>query len=398
MDGIAVDGPEGSRLFTLQDPEDPYRILAERMNEGVATLSAAKGVVLYGNRRLGEMVGVPAERLLGIPLVSILHEKGKASFPGLMRKAQVTDVRAESCLRHRDGALIPVQLSLSRLGLKETGASICLVATDLSERTRTEAALRRGRERQLRLKDELLSHVSHELRSPMACIHQFATILLDGLSGPLTEEQREVLGIILKSANQLRKMIDDLLETARIEAGKVKLEWERVVVQDAAHEAIEMLRSTASEKAICLKQERREDPLLVHADPHRVRQILLNLIGNALRFTPEGGRVEVKYRVEPGDAGYAVVTVHDNGCGMSEAVQARVFERLYQEGRPKDHGHGGLGLGLAICKELVLLHTGKIWVESRPGRGSAFSFTLPMYGAGKKAAAGARSGTTHAGG
>lgn len=377
VDALAVGGPQGSRIFTLQNPEEPYRILAERMSEGVATLSA-EGTILFCNQRLAKMTGLPAERMLGAPFVSKLCEEDRASFPGLVQLALQHNVRSEGHLLQEDESVLPVQLSLSRILLQESGEGICLVATDLSERVRAEEELRLSRERQLRLKDELLSHVSHELRTPLACIHQFTTILLDGISGELSADQSGVLEIILKSANQLRTMIDDLLETARIEAGKVKVARSCVVLQDAVREAMQMLRGTAAEKGIDLEREGHSE-LLVYADPRRVLQILLNLIGNALKFTPAGGHVEVKYGVAPGEPGYALVTVEDDGCGISEPMQARVFERLYQEGGAIDQGHEGLGLGLAICKELVSSHKGKIWVESQPGKGSTFSFTLPIY-------------------
>lgn len=378
VDALAVGGPEGSRIFRLQNPEEPYHILAERMNEGVATLSA-EGTILFCNRRLAEMTGLPAELLLRKPFVSRLCEEERQGFPGLVELALRKDVRSEAHLLRDDRTVLPVQLSLSRILLEKSGQGICLVATDLSERARAEEELRLSKERQLRLKDELLSHVSHELRSPLASIHQFTTILLDGLAGPLGRDQKEILEIIFKSANQLRTMIDDLLETARIEAGKVKLVCSCVVLADAVREAIEMVRTTAAEKTIELHYRGVGEPLLVYADRHRVLQILLNLIGNALKFTPAGGLVQVEYGVAPGETSYAVVTVKDNGCGISEPVQARVFERLYQAECSIDQGQEGLGLGLAICKELVSSHKGKIWVESQPGKGSAFSFTLPIY-------------------
>jgi PAS domain S-box-containing protein len=332
---------------------------------------------------MAEMVGLPAERLMGSSILAILREEERQGFSRLVRQALENAVRAEGCLLRTNGMILPVQLSLSSIPLDESGAGVCLVVTDLSDRKRAEEESRVRNDRQLYLKDQLLSHVSHELRSPLTCVHQFTTLLLDGLSGPLNGDQKNDLEIILKSTNQLRMMIDDLLETARIEAGKVKIECGCVVLQDAVLEAIEMLQSSAAEKAINVEHQTHREPLLVFADPHRVLQILLNLIGNALKFTAPHGRVEVKYGIAPDDAGCAIVTVKDNGCGISELAQARVFERLYQEESSVDAGRQGLGLGLAICKELVSCHGGKIWVESALGRGSAFNFTLPLYSLGK---------------
>ncbi len=378
VDGIAVDGPDGRRVFTLQNPEEPYRILAERMSEGIATLTC-EGTILFCNRRMAEMAGLPAEQLLGSCFTARLSEEVRQGFSESIRQALESDVRMEGYLLAANRSKLPVQLSLSSISLKECGQGICLVATDLSNQKRAEEEVRLRRERELRLKDQLLSHVSHELRSPLTSVHQFTTILLDGLSGPLNSEQRSDLEIVLKSANQLRVMIDDLLETARIEAGKIKIERGCVVLQDLVREAVEMLRATAAENRVALRHDGQTEPLLVYADPHRVLEILLNLVGNALKFTSARGWVELKYGVARDDAAYALVSVKDNGCGISESAQAHIFERLYQEEGALDQGRRGLGLGLAICRELVSRHTGKIWVESQAGQGSTFSFTLPLY-------------------
>lgn len=247
------------------------------------------------------------------------------------------------------------------------------------ERQSLVLALHQSRKQQLHFKDQLLSHVSHELRSPLTCIHQFVTILLDGLAGPLAAEQRECLDTILKSANQLRSMINDLLETATIEAGKLKLEFRCVVMNELIKQVGEMLHATAAAKGITLTWDFPAEPLLVHADPHRVLQVLINLIENALKFTPKGGLVTVKAEMRNDDAGFVLVSVEDSGCGITEQAQPLVFERLFQEENATDKARKGLGLGLSICKDLVTRQGGRIWVNSAVGRGSTFSFTLPVF-------------------
>jgi signal transduction histidine kinase len=245
-------------------------------------------------------------------------------------------------------------------------------------------ALHQSREQQLHFKDQLLSHVSHELRSPLTCIHQFVTILLDGLAGPLATEQRDCLDTVLKSANQLRSMINDLLETATIEAGKLKLEFRCVVMNELIKQAGEMLQATATAKAIALSWDLTTEPLLVqpllvHADPHRVLQVLINLIENALKFTPKAGQVTVKAEIRGYDPGFVLVTVKDTGCGITDLAKPLVFERLFQEENATDKARKGLGLGLSICQDLVTRQGGRIWVESEVGRGSTFFFTLPVF-------------------
>lgn len=246
------------------------------------------------------------------------------------------------------------------------------------ERQSLLLALQKSRDQQLHFKDELLSHVSHELRSPLTCIHQFATILLDGLSGPLTLEQRECVDMVLKSSNQLRTMINDLLEMATIEAGKLKLELRCVPLNELVSQAGEMLQNSAAAKGIDLQWDAPMEPLLVYADPHRILQVLLNLIENAVKFTPAGGNIRVTAQRST-DKVSALVQVQDTGSGITEAAQPLVFEKLFQEENASDRARKGLGLGLSICKDLVSRHGGTIWVESRIGRGSTFSFTIPTF-------------------
>ncbi len=143
VDAIVVDGPVAGRIFTLQSPDEPYRILAERMNEGAATLTT-EGTILFCNQRLAEMVRVPAERLLGSSLISLLREEERPGFPQLVRQALRNNVRTEGWLLRNGGTMLPVQLSLSAIPLEESGQGICLVATDLSDQKRVEEAARQS--------------------------------------------------------------------------------------------------------------------------------------------------------------------------------------------------------------------------------------------------------------
>src|SRR5271157_5605989 len=154
VDAIVLDGRQGSRIFTLQSPEEPYRLLAERMNEGAATLTV-EGTILFCNRRLAEMVGLPAERLLGSRLSSVLRENERQGFPELVRRALKNDVRAEGRMLRSDGTVFPVQLSLSWIPLEESGQGVCLVATDLSDQKHAEAAARQSENRYRTLLESL---------------------------------------------------------------------------------------------------------------------------------------------------------------------------------------------------------------------------------------------------
>jgi signal transduction histidine kinase len=241
----------------------------------------------------------------------------------------------------------------------------------------TEADL--ARQRQLHLKDEFLSHVSHELRSPLTAIHQFVTILRDGLAGELNIEQQQYLDIAVKNVDQLSVMIDDLLEVTRAESGKLVVEPQFMDAESAILDVIDTLQKAADIKGIDLTATLPPALPAVSADPARVRQILINLIGNAIKFTPAGGHVMVNATVLDTDGEMLCIEVKDDGCGIDTQAQARVFERLFQAGESSDAGRRGLGLGLYICKQLVDRHGGRIWVASEPGKGSTFFFTLPVF-------------------
>lgn len=247
------------------------------------------------------------------------------------------------------------------------------------ERQALLASLDMSRKQQLQFKDQFLSHVSHELRTPLTSIHQFVTILLDGLAGPVAPEQREHLETILRSAHQLRTMIGDLLEATRAESGKVRIEKHCVVIADIINHAISMLRATADEKKIGLEAGLDKRISLVHADPERVLQVLTNLIHNAIKFTPQEGSVMVKAQLVDADPEFVYISIADTGVGISPEARQLIFERLYQSPNSVDDSRKGLGLGLYIAKELVTLHGGRIWVESELGQGSTFSFTLPLF-------------------
>ena len=247
------------------------------------------------------------------------------------------------------------------------------------ERQALLISLDMSRKQQLQFKDEFLSHVSHELRTPLTSIHQFATILLDGLAGDISGEQREHLSTILGSVNQLRTMIDDLLEATRAEAGKLRVEVRCIEIGDVVQQAVNMLRATAQEKHIGLEMTLDSRIPLVLADPDRVLQILINLIDNALKFTPADGTVMVKPCLAPKDPDHVCISVTDTGRGIRSESKHLIFERLYQDPNSNNNSRKGLGLGLYIVQELVRLQAGRIWVESQLGDGSEFSFTLPLF-------------------
>ena len=253
------------------------------------------------------------------------------------------------------------------------------VNMDVTERKQAEQALEEIRQGQIRFKDEFLSHVSHELRSPLTAIKQFTSILMGGLAGELNTEQRQYQEIVLKNIHQLQSMIDDLLEVTRLETGKLTVEPESVSVAEAVMDILNTLEGTARAKAITLSCDLPLDLPRAHADPTRLRQLLIILLDNAIKFTPVGGAVTIQARLLPQEPRFLLLEVADTGCGISSKMTERIFDRLYQEAESIKSSRKGLGLGLYICKELVTRQGGKIWVKSKLHKGSTFSLTLPLF-------------------
>jgi signal transduction histidine kinase len=247
------------------------------------------------------------------------------------------------------------------------------------ERHRMQTETDLIRTHQLQFKDEFLSHVSHELRSPLTAIYQFVTILQDGLAGELNVEQHEYLGIVLRNVKRLQSMINDLVEVTRMQAGKLKVELQCTSFSDAIVYAVNTLQGAATAKGITLSSELELGLPSVCADPTRIRQILIILLDNAIKFTPTAGKVIVRVRVFGEDLNFLVLEVSDSGCGISPDMTERIFERLFQTPDPASAGRKGLGLGLFICKELVTRQGGQIWVRSAPGQGAVFFVTLPVF-------------------
>ena len=221
----------------------------------------------------------------------------------------------------------------------------------------------------------LLSHVSHELRTPLASVHQFSTILRDGLAGEVNGEQKEYLEIIVANADRLTQMVQDLLDSSRAESGKLPLERQPVDLEFAIREVLETQKQAADSGGVSISAHLPSELPPAAGDPTQIVQILTNLVDNAIKFAP-GGNVSLQ-AIAIGDS-LMRVSVIDDGRGIAPGNREKVFSRLYQE-RPTDrHQTPGLGLGLYICRQYVEHHGGRIWVESELGKGSAFHFTLPQ--------------------
>jgi len=224
-----------------------------------------------------------------------------------------------------------------------------------------------------RHKSEFLANMSHELRTPLNAIIGFTQVLQQKLFGEVNDKQEEYLGDINSSANHLLELINDVLDLSKVEAGQVELDVEQFSLREALERGVAMIRERASKDGVGVQLELDPGVDLVDGDERRIRQVVFNLLSNAVKFTPVGGNVDISSARLDGDV---YVSIADTGPGIAPEDQERIFEEFQQTELGAEEREG-TGLGLALSKKLIELHGGRIWVESEPGKGSKFTFTLP---------------------
>ena len=223
-----------------------------------------------------------------------------------------------------------------------------------------------------RHKSEFLASMSHELRTPLNAVIGFSDVLLEGMFGELNAKQRDYLEDIRDSGRHLLELLNEILDLSKIEAGRMRLEPGPFALSAALEDGLRMVRDRASQHAIELSVDVGPGLGIVVADELKIKQVVLNLLTNAVKFTPDGGRVEIAARAVDGEV---EVTVTDNGVGIPPEDQDRIFES-FEQGK-REAKEEGTGLGLTLSRKIVELHHGRIWVDSRPGEGSVFGFAIP---------------------
>lgn len=312
-------------------------------------------------RRLQGLLGVsPDECFLGVPLVA------RGAVTGLLA---VMRPGAGPCTDEEEWLLSAVA----------DQAAVAL------ENARLDAEVRAAREEREQAvsgadeaKDRALATLSHDLRSPLNAIDSFAELIEMEIMGPVTDRQREALGRIRMSGRHLLAVLENVLEMARLSAGVVRVDVRTVSLAQVVEEAVLMVRHTAAAR----EQDLRVEPgpeLAVEADPDRLRQVLINLVGNAVKYTPPGGAIRVgTARRESGGRAWGTVSVTDTGPGIPREKLSAIFQPYYRIPGSESDGTEGAGLGLAISRELARQMGGDVEVESEPGRGCTFTVKLPL--------------------
>lgn len=271
---------------------------------------------------------------------------------------------------------------------KGNPAKIIGAWTDISELKQAESELiaRKAAEQANQTKSDFLANMSHELRTPLNSILGFSEILEDELAGPLNSKQKEYVKNIYTSGKHLLSLINDILDLSKVEAGKMELELIETDLSQLVQMPLTMLKEKAHKENVALQEEiEAELPGQVQVDERKFKQILFNLLSNAVKFTSAGGSVAVRVtrRADSGEQNpvqgdYIQVEVEDTGIGISPEDQEKIFQEFFQAEAPLTKQYEGTGLGLPLCRKLVMLHGGQIWFNSEKDKGSSFYFTIPL--------------------
>jgi two-component system, OmpR family, phosphate regulon sensor histidine kinase PhoR len=339
------------------------------MVEGVAVVDAQERLV-FCNRAFSEILNVQSVTSEGSPLIEVVRS---SELIGLIRKALQGEEGLQSDIEI--GIVQPLSFSATAAPVKalesdrtvpaDKPSGAVVVLHDVTELRRLE-----------RVRQDFVGNVSHEFKTPLTAIQGFAETLLAGaVDDP--KNNRRFLEIIREHAVRLARVTDDLLKLARIEAGKLELEFFPVGIQELIESCSETTLLKANRKQISFKMEVPSGLPAVRGDASLLHDVLQNLLDNAIQYTPPGGSVVVKAAAGSHEA---TITISDSGIGIPLADQERIFERFYRVDAARSREAGGTGLGLSIAKHIVEAHGGRLWVESAVGQGSKFSFSIPLAG------------------
>lgn len=363
----------------VQVVEERYHNLFDNANDAIVTIDLAQRVTSW-NKSAEKMFGWGAEEITGQKLFSLIfpqrfmQEKERLVLDTISSKV-VSGIETV-CLR-KDGTEIDVSLTTSLIRDENQNIiGMSGIIRDVTEHKRAEEIRLENVRLTLanRAKSEFLATMSHELRTPLNSILGFSDLLKQNNAGELNEKQEHYVDNVLASGRHLLNLINDILDLTKVEAGKMQMLVEKISVPEAVDETLNLIKTGAEKRNILLKKE--IDIEFIEADKRKFKQILFNLLSNAVKFSkPEGGVVTMKAKKADN---FASFSVSDNGIGIEEEDMGKLFRVFQQLDSGIARKYGGTGLGLAITKQLVELHGGKIWVESKYGEGSTFTFTLPL--------------------
>jgi PAS domain S-box-containing protein len=370
----------------LRDHQFYTRSLFEA-NIDASMTSDPSGIITDVNKQMETLTGCTRDELIGAPFMNYFTdpERAERGIRLALGEKKITDY--ELTARDRDGRETVVSCNATTFYDRDRKLQgVFAAARDVSERKRLDQVLleknaelesaRAVAEKTSLTKSDFLANMSHELRTPLNSVIGFSEVLEDQIFGPINEKQQEYVNNILTSGKHLLSLINDILDLSKVESGKMGLELSHFPLKDCVDASLTMLREKALKGGIELSLTLApEAEVEIVADQRKLKQILFNLLSNAVKFTPRGGAVEV-HAARDGD--FIQCTVTDTGIGIQEDDIPKLFQAFTQLESAYTKGFEGTGLGLTLTRQLVELHGGRVWVKSEFGKGSRFSFTLPL--------------------
>jgi signal transduction histidine kinase/AmiR/NasT family two-component response regulator len=360
IDAFIVQGPRGEQVFALRSAEQPYRNLVEDMLEGAAILTL-EGDIAYCNKRFAELVSVPLEDVVGGAMERFIAGPDRPLYRALLAAGSG---KRRARLAAADGRAVDVLLSFTTSVTDEVERRN-LIITDISELLVAQ--------QQSQAKDEFMAMLAHELRNPLSAITA-AVQVLEAAKGRESAAARARF-IIDRQAQHLSRLVDDLLDVGRVVTGKIALDCRAIDFCDLVRRTAAVFTEREAEHLFSLNVV----PAWIDGDAVRIEQVVSNIIGNAVKYTPVGGKVTISLSIEGEEA---VLRVQDNGFGITQDLQSRIFDLFVQGERTLDRSQGGLDIGLTLVRRLVELHKGSVSVFSEgANRGSLFTVRLPKVAA-----------------
>ena len=348
------------------------KVLVEKKETEAVIRSIAEGLIVVGSKGQIVMMNPAAEKLLG---VSQKDKVGKPILENLKDEQLVSLSKTTPGKEDKEIELVSshdetkkVLRASNAIIENENGLTVGMVSI-LSDVTKQKELDR--------LKSDFVSNVTHELRTPLVAIDKSIALLINKETGPINETQEKFLAIADRNIKRLSTLINDLLDLSKLEAGKMELRFEPTTADKMINDCLESLDTWAKTKSIRLEKKVHEGIPEIKVDANRIHQVLVNLVGNAIKFTPQNGSVTVEAVLRKENEEIEV-SVKDTGIGMSKEDLPRIFDKFYQAAERASTDISGTGIGLSVARELVALHGGKIWAESEKGNGAKFTFTLPL--------------------
>ena len=353
---------------TVQGQRNQLEALIDASDAAIMMVGRDRKIA-YANAEMARLVGIPREAVLGASVETVHRFLGGSFVDATALTSQETVLSLDASLRDRVELTFPRRAVYQRVvaPVRESGGSLLghiVLYRDVTHEVEVERA-----------KSEFVSVASHELRTPMTSVKTSLSLLLAGAAGPRDASARELLEIAVRNADRMIRLINDLLDLSRLEAGRMEFQLEPVPLADGVAAGLETVAAFAQEQGVTVATEPPAEPQVVLGVRDRLVQVIVNLVSNAIKFSPRGGRVTVRWWSENG---FAVTEVADQGPGIPADQLQAVFEPFRQLDSSTTREHGGAGLGLAISQGIVDALGGKLWAESVLGAGSRFFVRLPL--------------------